>query len=107
MVSGENMKYYYVSNIYERKFKKLDNARKFAIEVCKSNPYFNKAPASAPVQDDKNRFVGDVAAAHRGFEWRTTIKVFSPHLNTFRWKEKRWVLREDGTIGKRLDNIRY
>lgn len=98
------MTYYHVSNIYERKFKKLDNARKYAIEVCKSNPYSNRANVSAPVSDDKNRHVGDVVPTYRGYEWRVTHWVYSPNASKNVRLYDVWVLNKDGSLGKKISD---
>jgi len=88
-----------------RRFRKLDTARRYAIRMVMKNPYYGKANVSAPITDDKNRFVGDVYVDG----WKEP----RPRWVTHYWKinestgkrvmlSKTWLLNMKGELKERI-----
>ena len=98
------MRYYMVADD-KRKFKKLDNARKRAIEIGRNNKYYSKANVSVPIWNEKNESVGEVYVGDSRMpypEWVTHYWKFSEHTGRTMMMNKRWILNKDGSLGKKV-----
>lgn len=97
------MRTYYVqfTSQESKYFKKLDNARKYALEKMKEHNRKKTGTTvlSTPINTDKNQYVGRVK--YDGI-WETNYKLFNPNTGKTVLLTKEWEIKPKGMLGKRI-----
>ena len=99
------MTYYIVGDDSSRKFKKIDNARKYAIEMGRKNRYYGKGNVTVPIDNEKHEFVGEVSVGEprRPYPfWTIHYYKFNEHTGREMKMDRRWLLNKDGSLGKKV-----
>ena len=100
-----NMRYYTVGGDYKKKFRKLDNARKYAIEDGRKSKYYGRTNVTRTIMNEKNEFVGEVNVGddRRPYPyWTTHYYKFNEYTGREMKMDRRWLLNKDGSLGKKV-----